>query len=200
MLTRSPVLVLNQNYQPLNVCDARRAMSLLGRGKAETIEEGPHYLHSATRIFPLPEVIRLIYMVKRPIHRRKLSRREVFIRDSYRCQYCGKNTRDLTLDHVVPRSRGGLHTWQNVASACKRCNHRKAGRTPREANMTLRTRPREPAPSPYAFFDARRMLATWRPFLPWVQEFRFTDDRGPNSNGAQIAARDQADYAPSRRD
>ena len=146
MLTRSPVLVLNQNYQPLNVCDARRAMSLLGRGKAETIEEGPHYLHSATRIFPLPEVIRLIYMVKRPIHRRKLSRREVFVRDGYRCQYCAKYTRDLTLDHVVPRSRGGLHTWENVASACKKCNHRKAGRTPREANMRLLSRPREPAP------------------------------------------------------
>ncbi len=184
MITRAPVLVLNQNYQPLNVCDARRAVSLLGRGKAEAIEDGPHYLHSATAAFPLPEVIRLIYLVRRPLHRRKLSRRELFIRDGYACQYCGKKPRELTIDHVIPRSMGGEHTWQNIVSACTSCNHRKAGRTPKQARMLLRSVPREPAPNPYAFFHARRILATWRPFLPWAADLPLIDEPARNPETA----------------
>ncbi|MEX0763211.1 MAG: HNH endonuclease [Dehalococcoidia bacterium] len=176
MITRAPVLVLNQNYQPLNICDVRRAVSLVGRGKAESIQQTGEYLHSATDIFEKPEVIRLIYMVKRPIHRRRLSRREVFARDGYRCQYCGIRTRDLTLDHVIPRSRGGVHEWENVVSACKPCNHGKAGRTPREAGMNLRVPPREPRPNPYAAFHSARLLDAWRPFLPWVDDTPFVEE------------------------
>ena len=184
MLTRAPVLVLNQNYQPLNVCDVRRAIALLGRGKAETLHTSEVIIRSATVVIPKPEVIRLVYLVKRPLHRRRLSRREVFARDGHQCQYCGKRTRDLTLDHVMPRSRGGVHSWDNVVSACKTCNHAKAGRTPREAGMKLLSLPREPRPNPYAMFQSRHIQDAWRVFMPWVQSPEFDDDhRNGNGNG-----------------
>ncbi|MCH7734918.1 MAG: HNH endonuclease [Chloroflexi bacterium] len=167
-MSRIPVLVLNQNYQPLNVCNVRRAVSLLGRGRAETLEATERFLHSAYLALPEPSVIRLIYMVKRPFHQRRLSRKEVFIRDRYRCQYCGRQIRKLTLDHVVPRSRGGAHSWQNVVSACSDCNHKKAGRTPKEAGMGLLRKPRTPRPNPYAFVLHAEIQDPWRPFLPWL--------------------------------
>lgn len=170
MLTRQPVLVLNQNYQPLNICDVRRAVSLMGRGKAESLLTSGHLLRSPSAWHELPAVIRLVYMVKRPLHRRRLSRREVFMRDGLRCLYCGARTRDLTLDHVRPRSQGGAHSWDNVVSACKSCNHRKAGRTPLQAGMKLLIEPREPRPNPYAFFHAERVQQSWRPFLPWLDD------------------------------
>ena len=124
MLINSPVLVLNQNYQPLNVCNARRAFVLLGRGEAELLETGRGYVRTVSQRIPVPSVIRLIYMVKRPLVRRRLSRRAIFYRDGFKCQYCGKESnKDLTLDHVMPRSKGGLHEWENVVSACIPCNH-----------------------------------------------------------------------------
>ena len=165
----SAVLVLNQNYQPLNVCNVRRAVSLLGREKAETLEESGSYLHSAYAMLAEPAVIRLVYLVKRPLHRHRLSRREVFVRDHYQCQYCGAPTRALTVDHVIPRSKGGLHAWTNVVSACDACNHRKAGRTPREAGMRLLRKPQEPRPNPYALFHNGRIMDSWHPFLPWME-------------------------------
>lgn len=167
-VTRAPVLVLNQNYQALNVCDVRRAISLLGRGKAESLEITERELRSAYLSLPEPSVIRLVYLVKRPFHTRRLSRREIFIRDHFRCQYCGAETRQLTLDHVTPRSRGGDHSWTNVVSACSTCNHQKAGRTPREAHMRLLREPRAPRPNPFGFFHYGQVLDAWRPFLPWL--------------------------------
>lgn len=168
ILIRERVLVLNQNYQPLNICDVRRAMCLLGKGKAEQVQAGDEYIHTVTDIFERPEVIRLVYMVRKPLHRRKLSRREVFLRDGNRCQYCGANGQVLTLDHVVPRCRGGLHSWDNVVTACRRCNHRKAGLTPKEAGMKLLKPPAEPRPNPYAGFSIDRVDPAWLPFMPWL--------------------------------
>jgi len=168
----SSVLVLNQNYQPLNVCNVRRAVSLLGRGKAESLQDSGGYLHSAYAALAEPAVIRLVYLVKRPLHRRRLSRREVFARDRYQCQYCGTYTRALTVDHVIPRSKGGLHTWTNVVSACDACNHHKAGRTPRDAGMKLLRQPQEPRPNPYALFHNGTVMDSWRPFLPWLEPAR----------------------------
>jgi 5-methylcytosine-specific restriction endonuclease McrA len=165
---RSPVLLLNQNYQPLNVCDVRRAFVLLGHGKAETLEITDAVIRSAYEEHAEPSILRLLYMVKRPLHARRLSRQEVFIRDRHTCQYCGKKSGRLTLDHVVPRSRGGEHSWTNIVSACDRCNHRKAGRTPREANMLLPRDPAPPRPNPYAFFHAGRIQDQWRAYLPWM--------------------------------
>ncbi len=165
----APVLVLNQNYQPLNICNAKRAIILLGRGKAELLENGRGYARSASAIVPIPSVIRLVYMVKRPLMKRRLSRRAVFYRDGFTCQYCGKQTKELTLDHIIPRSRGGPHIWENVVSACIPCNHKKAGLTPAEAGMWLLKEPRAPHPNPYYLFHHRPIQEEWRPFIPWLQ-------------------------------
>lgn len=168
-MINSPVLVLNQNYEPLNICNVRRAVVLLGGGKAELLENGRGELHSTYMTVQIPSVIRLYYMVKRPLMQRRLSRREVFYRDRFICQYCGRETKDLTLDHIVPRYRGGAHTWDNVVSACIPCNHRKAGRTPAEANMKLLREPRALGAHPYYFFHFRSILDEWRKFIPWAQ-------------------------------
>jgi len=163
-----PVLVLNQNYEPLNVCNVRRAVVLLDRGKAEVLENGRGVIHSASCTLPLPSVIRLVYLIRRPHPEMKLTRREVFTRDKYTCQYCGKQTRELTLDHVIPRHRGGKHTWENLVSACKACNHRKAGRTPAEARMSLIRQPLPPRPRSYYYILQQSILTNneWEKFLP----------------------------------
>ena len=132
-----PVLVLNQSYEPLNVCRVRRAVVLIQVGKAEMLENGAGTLCSANDEFDIPSVIRLAAMIKRPRVNRKMTRFEIFHRDDYKCQYCGKHTHQLTLDHVMPKHRGGEHTWENVVSACVNCNRIKAGRTPEEAGMKL---------------------------------------------------------------
>ena len=163
-----PVLVLNQSYEPLTICRARRAVVLLYRGKAEMLENGVGFIHSVSNSFPLPSVIRLDYMVKRPRRERKLTRFEVFNRDRYTCQYCGKETRQLTLDHVIPRYRGGQHIWENVVSACVPCNRRKAGRTPQEAGMRLIHPSSPPGNSPFFNipYHYRQTKAEWQKYLP----------------------------------
>ena len=168
MAVGSSVLVLNQNYEPLNVCNARRAFVLVDRGKAEVLEHGRGHLRTATHAFALPSVIRLIYLIKRPRPQMRLSRREVFNRDLYTCQYCGRRgQRDLTLDHVVPRHRGGRHTWDNLVTACKSCNHRKAGRTPQEAKMSLAKLPHQPrVNSYYVVYPYLHNEEGWRKFIP----------------------------------
>ena len=167
-MVNNPVLVLNQSYEPLNICRARRALVLIYRGKAEMLENGLGFIHSANDIFPLPSVIRLAYMIKRPRPERKLTRLEVFNRDQYTCQYCSKEGRQLTLDHVIPRHQGGEHTWENVVSACIPCNHRKAGRTPEQAGMRLLRHPSPPRGNisfyiPYLY---RQTLSEWQKYLP----------------------------------
>lgn len=162
-----PVLVLNQSYEPLTICRARRAIVLMYRGKAEMLENGVGFVHSATNTFPLPSVIRLGYMVRRPYQQRKLTRFEVFNRDRHRCQYCGQESRQLTLDHVLPRFRGGQHTWENVVSACMPCNRRKAGRTPREAGMALNRTPNHPKGTAFLIpFRYREIRHEWQKYLP----------------------------------
>jgi len=148
----SPVLLLNANYEPLNVCDVRRAFRLVYREKAEVIEYNHHEIHSPTMVFRAPSVIRLQYLVKRPRPKVKLARREIFQRDGHTCQYCGKQTHDLTLDHVTPRHRGGLHVWENLVAACRSCNHRKGGKTLVEAHMSLTRQPFEPRSDVYSLF------------------------------------------------
>lgn len=166
-MTTAPVLVLNQNYEPLNVCNARRALVLVLRGKAEVVELARDFIRTASRAIQLPSVIRLVSMIRRPRPKLRLTRREVFIRDRWQCQYCGRFTRDLTLDHVLPRHRGGAHTWENLTSACKPCNHRKAGRTPQEARMALLEEPAAPRVSIYyAFFQYLGVQEEWQKFVP----------------------------------
>ncbi len=164
------VLVLNQNYEPLNVCNAKRAFVLILRGKAEVVEDSARWLRSVADAFPVPSVIRMVYFIRRPRPVARLSRREVFARDGYICQYCGTRTTNLTLDHVIPRHRGGAHSWGNLASACMACNHRKAGRTPAEARMRLRRQPRRPRATLSGLFGRYldRHLG-WQIFFPFVE-------------------------------
>ena len=163
----SAVLVLNQSYEPLNVCNARRAFVLVDRGKAEVLEHGEGGIRTTRYVYRLPSVIRMVYLIRRPRPRMRLSRREVFNRDRSTCQYCGRQTKELTLDHVLPRHRGGRHEWANLVSACKKCNHRKAGHTPKEAHMRLL---REPfAPKMSSYYVVYRYLDRqegWRKFIP----------------------------------
>ena len=163
-----PVLVVNQNYQPLNICRVRRAVVLVYQGKAEMLENGSGFVHSANHIFPLPSVIRLAYMIKRPWIERRLTRLEIFNRDQYTCQYCSRETRQLTLDHVIPRHQDGEHVWENVVGACIPCNRRKAGRTPEQAGMRLLRRPSRPRSNipfyiPYHYQQTR---SEWQKYLP----------------------------------
>ena len=167
VLIRAPVLVLNLNYVPVNVCTVRRAIVLLTKGKAELLENHAGQLHTVSRLINAPSVIRLSYMVKRPFLPRKLSKKEVFLRDKFTCQYCGKRVHDLTLDHVIPRRQHGAHTWENVVTACNRCNLYKAGRTPAEAKMRLGTVPRAPDPNPYLILQNRTILEEWEIYIPW---------------------------------
>ena len=163
-----PVLVLNQSYEPLNLCRVRRAIMLVFYGKAEVMENSRGELHSVTQVFQVPSVVRLVYRVKRPRYQRKLTKFEVFNRDNYTCQYCGRQTKELTLDHVVPRWLGGEHTWGNVVSACKPCNRRKGGRTPEEAEMKLLHQPRSPRNDgfyiPYHYINTH---SECRKYLPY---------------------------------
>lgn len=161
-----PVLVLNANYEPLNVCDTRRALGLLLSGKAELILNGRGVIHAARAAFPRPSVIRMEYMVKRPRTRVKLTKREIFRRDDYTCQYCGTPGTHLTIDHIVPRYRGGTHTWDNLVAACPACNRRKGGRLLSEAHMILRHRPVEPVPTArYLYGRHLRNNQEWVKFI-----------------------------------
>ena len=166
-LIRAPVLVLNMNYVPVNVCTVRRAIVLVVKGKAERLENHRGQLHTVTQLIDAPSIIRLAYMVKRPYLPRKLSKKEVFLRDRFTCQYCGKKAHDLTLDHVIPRRQNGAHTWENVVTACNRCNLHKAGRTPVEAKMRLHKPPRAPDPNPYLILQNRVILDEWKLYIPW---------------------------------
>ncbi|MBM3176696.1 MAG: HNH endonuclease [Bacteroidetes bacterium] len=145
----SRVLVLNQDYSPLMVCSVERAFILVYLNKSEMIKESmAQRIHSVTRSFPLPSVIRLNRYIHAPFKSVSLTRHNIFKRDNYECQYCGTR-KDLTLDHVVPSSRGGAHAWTNLVTACKKCNTSKGDFTPDEAGMFLRKKPSKPS---YAIF------------------------------------------------
>ena len=162
------VLVLNQSYEPLNVCNLPRAFRLVFGQKAEVLEYDHQVIRTPRQEFRAPSVIRLQHQIRRPRPRVKLTRREVFARDGYTCQYCDRQTHDLTLDHVVPRHRGGAHTWDNLVTACKACNHRKGGKLLEEAKLRLARRPIEPRCDVYSLFtpylrDDRN--ENWRSYL-----------------------------------
>jgi 5-methylcytosine-specific restriction endonuclease McrA len=137
----SKVLVLNASYEPLNITSWRRAVVLLLKGKAEQLEHNGHFIYTD---FPFPTVIRLRHFVKVPYKEIPLTRRNLLERDRHTCQYCNYRGEQLTLDHVIPRSRGGGDTWDNLVAACVRCNVNKGNRTPKEAGMPLSIQPRRP--------------------------------------------------------
>ncbi len=157
-------LVLNATYEPLSVVPARRAACLVLADRADLVADDGSHLHSERLVLPSPSVVRLRYMVKAPFHRRtSLSRRALFARDDHRCQYCG--VVGDTIDHIVPRSRGGRHEWENVAVACMACNLRKRDRTPAEAGMVLARPPRVPKEHAWIAAAVARVPDEWKPFL-----------------------------------
>ncbi|MFN2203526.1 MAG: HNH endonuclease [Caldilineaceae bacterium] len=141
------VLVLNASYEPLSLVSVRRAIVLLLHEKAEMVEATQQMLRSCSTAYPVPLVIRLVHYVRLPHRKVPATRAAVMLRDAYVCQYCGATPgrHNLTVDHVFPRSRGGSHDWDNLVTACTRCNQRKGSRTPEEADMSLLRRPVEPS-------------------------------------------------------
>ncbi len=149
---KEPVLVLNANFEPLNVCTIRRAVGLMIAEKASMLVNGRGEIHTSKAMYPAPSVIRLERQVRRPRPNVKLNKQEIFRRDGYTCQYCGSTENELTLDHVIPRRLGGKHTWENLVTACKSCNHRKGGRMVDGAGMNLMSTPNTPAASAQYIF------------------------------------------------
>ncbi len=160
------VLVLNANFEPINICDFRRAFGLILTEKATLVSNGRGYINSINQQFPIPSVIRLQKMIHRPRAQVHLTRKEIFRRDHHTCQYCGNQASTLTVDHVIPKRLGGEFSWENLVTACSVCNHRKGGRTVQDSGMKL-LRPPKPPPGNALYIFARSMQTdqTWLPFL-----------------------------------
>ena len=165
----APVLVLNASYEPINVCAARRAIVLVLKGVAMTEEENGHFLHAARWAIRVPSVIRLLHYRRIPHQSRALSRKNILLRDRNTCQYCGTvlGSSELTLDHVMPRSRGGNSSWENLVTCCHPCNRRKGNQMPQEARMKLMREPRS-----FNLHTSRHIMrlmghsdAKWRKYL-----------------------------------
>lgn len=159
------VLVLNNDSSPLMVCSVERAFILVYLNKSEMVKSANGYkLHSITQSFPMPSVIRLNRYVNAPYKGVNLTRQNIFKRDNFECQYCGTK-RDLTIDHVIPRAKGGQDTWTNLVTACKRCNARKGDYTPEEAAMPLKQKPYKPSYSIFLKDHANSNTNEWEEFL-----------------------------------
>jgi len=159
------VLVLNQDYSPLTICSVERAFVLVFLDKAEMISSANgQQLRTVTLSYPLPAVIKINRFINLPYRQVVLTRQNVFKRDRFSCQYCG-NSRDLTLDHVIPRSRNGKSTWGNLVTACKNCNSRKGDYLPEEVGFNLRTKPYKPSYILFLRNFSGFVVEEWEPYL-----------------------------------
>jgi 5-methylcytosine-specific restriction endonuclease McrA len=164
----SRALVLNASYEPLCVVSTRRALVLVLDEKAELVTSTGGALRSPTVAFDEPSVVRLLSYVKVPYRARvALNRRAVFVRDGHRCQYCGAGAENI--DHVVPRSKGGTHTWDNVVAACRPCNARKEDRLLSETHMRLRRPPSAPTGRIWMLLAMGTLRPDWEPYLQLPQ-------------------------------
>lgn len=160
------VLVLNASYEPINITTARRALTLVLKGAAVVEERSPYTVRTARIDIPIPSVIRLQRYRRVPRINRSVSRKGIILRDACTCQYCHSKlpSHSLTLDHVVPRSRAGESTWENLVASCRPCNNRKGNRTPQEAGMMLAKQPRQ-----IGLHAKHRLMAgnerTWEKYL-----------------------------------
>jgi 5-methylcytosine-specific restriction endonuclease McrA len=153
-------------YEPINVCTTRRAIGLILKDKASLVLNGRGEIKTVNYSYPRPSIIRLSRQIKRPRPRVHLTKREILRRDNYTCQYCGKQTAYLTIDHIIPRRLGGRHTWENLVAACPACNHCKGGRTLEQVHMRLLHLPKEPPSSAmYRFSNHMRENQDWLPFI-----------------------------------
>src|SRR5271170_5950409 len=157
-------LVLNASFEPLSVVASRRALVLVLADKAVLVHGTGHDLHSARARFPEPSIVRLVNYVRVPHQARvAVTRRSVFARDGHRCQYCGAQAENI--DHVVPRSRGGTHTWDNVVAACRRCNAAKEDRLLEESGFRLRRRPTSPRSGVWLLASSGGIRSEWEPYV-----------------------------------
>jgi 5-methylcytosine-specific restriction endonuclease McrA len=174
------VLVLNADYEPLNICNVRRAIVLVYKGKAEVLHSDS--LHDEPESFPdsqslrsmRPSVVKLRSHVRRPYTEMRVSRRSVFARDNYTCQYCGIAGKELTLDHIHPKRHGGEMSWENLVTCCRRCNSRKADKTLEASGMKLLRPPRRPRST--AAISLAKLVGgvrhgVWQHYLPSLSEF-----------------------------
>jgi 5-methylcytosine-specific restriction endonuclease McrA len=164
-MLHSQVLVLNQNYEPMAITNAKKAIILIYLGKAEIIEKNDAYIRSVSTSYPLPSIVRLTRYINVPRKRIILSRKNIIKRDNHQCQYCGIRTGPVTIDHVIPKVRGGEDTWENLVCACVKCNNKKGNRIPEEAGMKLARKPQRPS---YIFFIRYFISAIdhrWKPYL-----------------------------------
>jgi len=168
-IMQEPVLVLNATFEPINVTAVRRAMVLMLKGVAQAEELNHAEVHSPSRALRVPSVIRLLAYRHIPQQSRALSRKNILLRDRNTCQFCGRifSASELTLDHVVPRSRGGRSSWENLVACCYLCNNHKGDRTPEEAGLQLVRRPR-----PFTLHTSRQLMRLlgnkdekWRKYL-----------------------------------
>lgn len=157
--------MLNQNYEPMTITNAKKAIILVYLGKAEMIEKNNVLVHSVRTSLPLPSIVRLTRYINVPRKRIILSRKNIIKRDNHQCQYCGSRNGPVTIDHIIPRDRGGEDTWENLVCACVKCNSKKGNRMPEEARMRLAKKPQRPN---YIFF-IRYFVGTidsrWEPYL-----------------------------------
>ncbi|MCE5314261.1 MAG: HNH endonuclease [Armatimonadota bacterium] len=179
------VLVLNSDYEPLNICNIRRAISLVFLGKVDVLHEDSRTLHTVSTAYRSPSVVRLRNHVRRPMPQLKLSRRAILARDNYTCQYCGHKGSNLTIDHVIPRRLGGQNTWDNLVACCSKCNAKKGGKLLSQLNYTLQQQPRKPKYVPFISltkFVAGAKHEAWRDYLPVL------DSPSAGSNESAVVA------------
>jgi 5-methylcytosine-specific restriction endonuclease McrA len=158
-------LVLNQNYEPITICNVKRAIVLTFLGKAEIIyTQVGKKVQSVYKSFDCPSIVRLSLFVRVPYKKIILSRKNILRRDNHKCLYCG-STVNLTVDHVIPKSRGGEDSWENLVTACIKCNNKKGSRTPEEARMTLKLNPKKPSHITFIKNFLGSIDEGWKPYL-----------------------------------
>ena len=159
------VLVLNQNYMPMTVCNAKKAVTMIFRGRAEIIEKADGFIRSISLAIPFPLVVRIGVFVRVPSKRVELTRKNIIKRDGHQCQYCATRCAPMTVDHVIPKTRGGEDSWENLVAACVKCNNGKGNRTPEEASMHLLRRPKRPSRLAFIQHFVGVKNEKWRPYL-----------------------------------
>lgn len=164
-MLKGQVLVLNQNYEAMSVCDVRRAIVLIYLGKAEVIEQASSFVHSVSVSMHFPLVVRIVMYVKIPLKRIVLSRKNIIKRDGHICQYCGGGDPPMTVDHIIPKNMGGKDTWENLVCACAKCNGKKGHRTPENAHMQLFRKPKKPNHLMFIRNFVGVQNEKWKPYL-----------------------------------
>ncbi len=159
------VLVLNQNYEPLSVCNVKRAIILVYLGKAEIIEQDSVRLKAAAWSIHMPLVVRLFLYVSVPHKKVILSRKNIIKRDNHQCQYCGSRLGPMTVDHIVPKKMGGTESWENLVCACVTCNNKKGNRTPEQAGIRLMRIPSKPTHLMFIQHFVGIRSDKWKPYL-----------------------------------